>query len=607
MCGILGGIDLGGTVDRGVIDSALAAMQHRGPDAAGVYQSSPAFLGHRRLSIIDLDQRANQPLRVGPLVMSYNGEIYNFRSVRRDLEKLGLTFRTESDTEVIVNAFRHEGMRCLDRFEGMFAFAIWDEEKRVMTLARDRFGEKPLFYFLDGRSFYFASEILPLELLVGRDRLKLDAAAISLYFRFSFIPAPRAPFKGMYQLEPGTYLQFDVDSWTLRSERYYRLDPSPRIVSMDDAVTELRQRLSDSVRLRISASDVPAAVFLSGGIDSSIVAALAASSANGVCAYSIGFPEDPDFDESPYARMVAKSHPGMSHVVVEATEEKLIDFTDKTVSGLGEPYADASIIPTAFLCSHVEEKVVLGGDAADELFAGYGSYAAMRTSARLPQWIKRTLMQLPVSDNPAGIRSPALRAAALLQSHLGKTPMDEYLSWRSYVSADQLRALGFTESADPCEAVGARRLDTLSDLLALDIHFNLPNDMLKKVDLASMQYGVEVRLPYLDRQLAEFALSLPENLLINRGERKSVLRAAFRDLLPEAILSRRKQGFLLPIRQWLRKGRMRDELLELARRRSELDYASILRFSREHEIGAFDHSVLLWSCYVYLKWHERRN
>jgi asparagine synthase (glutamine-hydrolysing) len=184
--------------------------------------------------------------------------------------------------------------------------------------------------------------------------------------------------------------------------------------------------------------------------------------------------------------------------------------------------------------------------------------------------------------------------------------MDEYLSWRSYVSADQLQALGLTASADPYEAVGARRIDTLSDLLALDIHFNLPNDMLKKVDLASMQYGVEVRLPYLDRQLTEFALSLPENLLINRGERKSVLRSAFRDLLPEAIFSRRKQGFLLPIRQWLRKGRMRDELLELARGRSELDFSSILRFSREHEIGTFDHSVLLWSCYVYLKWRERK-
>lgn len=606
MCGILGGIDRSRSIVRSTIAQALAVMSHRGPDAEAIYEDAPAFLGHRRLSIIDLDSRANQPMRVGSQVISYNGEIYNFRAVRRDLERKGLTFHTESDTEVIASAFRHEGVRCLDRFEGMFAFAIWDEKTHIMTLVRDRFGEKPLLYFQDRDRFLFASEIPPLENLIGRDRLEIDQDAIGLYFQFSFIPSPCAPYRGMRQLEPGTWLQFDTTSWSACSKKYYHLQPRPRAISMENAVAELRQRLTDSVKLRLSAADVPVATFLSGGVDSSIISALAADSlAHGVSAYSIGFSEDPGFDESPYARMVAQRYPEIRHTVVDATESKLLDFTDKTLSALGEPYADSSIIPTAFLCAHVEEKVILGGDAADELFAGYGVYAAMRTSARIPRWLKRIAFALPTVRNPHAISNPQLRGAALIHSHMGATPLDEYLSWRRYVSPEQLSELGIPSAGDPCAAIGEHRLDTLSDLLALDISFNLPNDMLKKVDLASMQHSLEVRLPYLDRHLAEFALSLPEDFLIGDGERKRVLRAAFRDRLPEPIFTRRKQGFLLPIRRWFKSGQMREELLALAEQNEMLNFAVLQRSVLEHEKGQYDHSVLLWTCYVFLKWYGR--
>lgn len=613
MCGIAGGIWRDGRlVDETLARGALTQLQHRGPDAEGIHLNRGVFLGHQRLSIIDLDPRANQPMRSGSLVISFNGEIYNYRELRRSLEQKGISFTTESDTEVVLAAFREEGLLCLERLDGMFAFAIWDESARTLTLARDRFGEKPLPYFQDGEQFLFASEVPALEALVGRDRLEVDPAAMGLYFLFSYIPAPHTPYRRMRQLEPGTWLQFDAASWSVRSGRYYDLGQREQRapgIRFDDAVAELRQRLTNSVRLRLTTADVPVAAFLSGGIDSSIIAAIAAEeSPTGIRAYSVAFPEDPDFDEAPFARLVAQRYPGIRHTVVEVTERKLADFTERTLSALGEPFADASIIPTAFLCAHVEEKVILGGDGADELFAGYGVYAAMWASARLPAWLRRLALLLPSPGNPHGIRNPLLRAAGLFRSHLGETPLDEYLSWRCYASPRQLSSLGVDASgmATIHDTLAAVPMDTLRDLLMADIRFNLPNDMLKKVDLASMQHSLEVRLPYLDSGLVEFSLGLPEDFLMAGGERKRILRAAFRDRLPADILSRRKRGFLLPIRQWFRTGAIREEFSALAERQGLLDRTALRQLASEHERGGHDHSVLLWSCYVFLKWQDRQ-
>lgn len=606
MCGIVGGIDLSGSVGHGLISKALARMKHRGPDAEGIYENAPAFLGHRRLSIIDLDARANQPLRVDHLVISFNGEIYNYRSVRQDLELTGIVFSTQSDTEVVIRAFQYEGLACLQRFEGMFAFAIWDEQKKSLIIARDRFGEKPLIYYHDGDYFFFASEIPALETLVGRDRLNVDPEAIRLYFQFSYIPVPYAPYRHMHQLEPGCWLEFDATLRSIRTGKYYTLKPQPQNIRKQDCIAELRQRLTDSIALRLSASDVPVATFLSGGIDSSIISALTAKHAtSNVSAYSIGFPDDKDFDESSYARMVAAAYPQLRHKVIDVTENTLMNFVESTLSKLGEPFADSSIIPTAFLCSHVDEKVILGGDGADELFAGYGVYAAMRTSAKLPDFLKKAALAFPAFGNPHAIQNPKLRAVALFRCHMAANPLDEYLSWRNYAATSELKLLGIDIGDSARKAVRNLPLDSLSDLLALDIGFNLPNDMLKKVDLASMQHAVEVRLPYLDKGLVEFALSLPENLLINHGIRKYILREAFSDLLPESIMKRRKQGFLLPVRKWFKNGMLRDQLYNLANETTTLDKSALKKLLYEHEISTHDHSVLLWSCYVFLRWSSR--
>ena len=606
MCGILGAIHRNHPLPREAMLSALAHMAHRGPDAQGIYERQGTFLGHRRLSIIDLDPRANQPMRAGSLVITFNGEIYNYRSVRDDLEKVGLTFTTESDTEVVAAAFRYEGLHCLERFEGMFAFAIWDEATHILTLARDRFGEKPLAYYHDGDRFYFSSEIQSLAEAVGKDHLEIDAQSVRNYFQLSYIPAPYTPYHNMHQLLPGCWLQLDTTAWALTKGTYYTLTPAARSITKQHAVEELRTRLTESVRLRLAAADVPVATFLSGGIDSSIITALAAGlSPHGVRAYSIAFPEDPSFDESPYARMVAERYPNIRHTVIDATERALLDFTERTLCLLGEPYADASIIPTAFLCSHVEEKVILGGDGADECFAGYGVYAAMRTSARIPRWAKHLLRHLPMPSNPSAINHPLLRAFALFQHHLGASAMDEYFSWRSYGSPEALASLGL-ETGHPLHAeTPPTALHSLSDLLAWDIRYNLPNDMLKKIDLASMQHSIEVRAPFLDRGLVEFALSLPEDFLIHGRERKHILRESFRDLLPDPILTRRKQGFLMPIRRWFKTGILRQQLADLLHTHCPLDKNAINRFLNEHCAGTHDHSALLWSCYVFLKWHNR--
>lgn len=613
MCGLAGGLwkDASAQAPLARCAASLAAIAHRGPDAQGDHFEAGVFLGHRRLSIIDLDPRSTQPMHAGPFSVVFNGEIYNYRELRVDLERRGCVFRTDSDTEVLLEAFALDGLDCLTSLEGMFSFAIWDRDRRRLTLARDRYGEKPMVYLEDGQRLLFASEIPAVQILAGAC-LDIDQASLPLFFRFSYLPAPYTPFKGMQQLRPGHWLQLDLDSWYQREGCYYHVLSSSHArarqaeMTFENAKSELRRRLILSVRQRLAASDVPVATFLSGGLDSSIVSSIAAqSTGQRIAAYSIGFPNDPAFDESPYARLLASHHPQLDHHVIDVTEEKLADFTDATLAHLGEPYADASLIPTAFLCSQVAEKVILGGDGADELFAGYGVYSAIQMSARIPRWIKSLLRLLPLlHGNPADIENPALRAAAFFQMHMRDTAGEEYLSWRSYASAGQLTSLGFSVPSERSLPGDSSDLDieTLRDILVTDMRFNLPADMLKKVDLASMQHGLEVRLPFLDSGLVEFALGLPADFLITGGVRKHILREAFRDMLPPDILTRRKKGFLLPVRKWMKDGRMRDELLDIAAGQSVLEKCAIEKFANEHRQMKADYSQLLWECYVFLKW-----
>ncbi len=615
MCGVLGGATRDGLVpEPREVEAALGLIAHRGPDAQGLCFGPNWFLGHRRLSIVDLDPRANQPMRRGKLLITFNGEIYNFRELRRELEQRGHAFATTSDTEVLLSAYAEYGPACLDRIEGMFAFAIFDEERRTLFLARDRFGEKPLFYFNDGRSFLFCSEVPPLEALLPASRLEEAPEAIGLYFLYSYIPAPHAPYRNMRQLEPGTWLEFDVAHWTERTGRYFDLRAEAASVqatpSYGDAVEALRHSLGQSVKLRLSASDVPVATFLSGGIDSSVITVLASQALQQpLNAYSVGFPDDPDFDESEYARAVARRLPGLRHEVIPVREQDLLGFVRDTASVLGEPFADASLIPTAFLCSRVQEKVILGGDGADEIFAGYGAYPALQASQRLPVWLKRLICALPGPANPAAVRNRRLRAFALFRQHLGAGPLEEYLSWRQYETPGFLESVGLAPGGrnDVLARLAYLQSGELRDFQVADIEFNLPNDMLKKVDYASMFHSLEVRLPYLDRSLVRSVLALPDAFKIKGTLRKRILRDAFRELLPPEVLTRGKQGFLLPLRSWFKSGKLRDDLTDLVAEQTQFDRAVIEALLAEHRIGAKDNSVFLWALYMYLMWRHRRH
>jgi asparagine synthase (glutamine-hydrolysing) len=529
--------------------------------------------------------------------------------LRAELSALGYTFSTSSDTEVLLQAWKHWGPDCLLRLEGMFAFALWDGEQGKLYLARDRYGEKPLYVHESSDGIAFASEMPPLIRLAG-GALRENKAATGLFFLYSYIPAPYGALQGVSQLEPGCWMEWSAQSG-LRHHRYYSLhsaialsaaQPQP---AYEDSVRTLKTLLSDAVHQRVETADVPVASLLSGGIDSSIVTILAAQASNQpMSVYSLGFPEDPGFDETDFAKAVTATLPNVRHHILEATEDRVLRFADVVLDRLGEPFADASVLPTSLLCSQIEEKVALGGDAADELFAGYGTYPAIVAGARLPGPVRGLLGVLPRHPNPPAIRNRHLRAAALFHRNLRSTPLQSYLSWRSYADMDVLAALGIDTSAAAGFAATLDRSGaaTLRDVQALDLAFNLPNDMLKKVDHAAMFHGLEVRLPFLDSKLVHWALGLPDDYRLRGRTRKRILRNAFADVLPNMVLTRGKMGFLLPIRRWFREGRLRDELDAMLSAQTVLDGKVARSLLSEHAAGRADHSVLLWSMYVYLRW-----
>lgn len=613
MCGILGAVgsacnDLD---DKAFID-ALDLIRHRGPDGGAIWQDQGARLGHRRLAIIDLAKRAEQPMLVGDLALVFNGEIYNYRTLHTELQTAGHSFETTSDTEVLLHAWIQWGRECLARLEGMFAFAMWDRRTRRLTLARDRYGEKPLFIHRRTDGLAFASEMPPL-IRLANGALTEDAAAIGLFFLYSYIPAPYGAFENVAQLEPGCWLEWSAAEGICQG-RHYDLHTAVALAAQGPqpdyatAVSQLRDRLTDAVRLRVETADVPVATLLSGGIDSSVITTLAAhTTSQRLAAYSLGFPEDPNFDETVYARAVAETLPNVRHHVVEATEGRVLDFASQVLDRLGEPFADASILPTSLLCSQITEKVALGGDAADEIFAGYGVYPAILRGAILPAPLRSLLRLMPPHSNPPSIRQPTLRAAALFHRHLRDDPLDAYLSWRTYAEPATLLKLGIDcSAADAVRAsMGSRFTGSLRDIQTMDVAFNLPNDMLKKVDYAAMVHGLEMRSPFLDSQLVQWALALPDSYRFSGGVRKRILRDAFAGMLPQRVIARGKMGFLLPIRRWFRNGQLRNELEALLDRQTRFNRASAQQLITDHATGGADHSVLLWSLYVYLRWQNR--
>lgn len=592
-------------------------MAHRGPDGEGYHLDGGLGLGHRRLSVIDVEAGV-QPMtnEDRSLWLVYNGEIYNFREHAAALARRGHEFRTRCDTEVILHLYEEHGVRCLEHLRGMFAFALWDSRRRRLFCARDRMGQKPFFYRLSGGDFVFASGPAPI-LLAGGPRA-VNPRALDLYLTYGYVPAPLSMYEGIEKLPPAHYLLLEDGGVTV--ERYWSIDPSERTtLGYRDCRERLRELLTEATRLRLI-SDVPLGAFLSGGIDSSIVVALMSRLTDRpVRTFSIGFEEE-RFNELPYARSLARLYATDHHEHIVRPDAA--GLLPTLVRHYGEPFADSSALPTYHVAEMTRRgvTVALSGDAGDELFAGYERYLAWRLAGRLAsvpgaaRWAPAAARLLAAAGGGRRVE----RVRRFLPS-LGADGAGRYLVYMVLFGDDErMRLYGpaMREAARRFDAAGyLRRLydahgpgDDVARLLYVDLHSYLPEDLLVKVDIASMAHSLEARSPFLDHELVRFAASIPSKWKLRGGTGKYILKDAFADLLPPDIRRRGKMGFGVPLGRWFR-GALRERLREVvldpaALSRGYFDPARVRELVEEHAGGARDHSPRLWALLVLELWHR---
>lgn len=637
MCGIAGAIwtDPRLALEEKTLRAMTDVIRHRGPDDDGLFMSPwkhdatgtihPGVgLGFRRLSIIDL-AGGHQPLsnEDGSIQIIFNGEIYNYRELRRGLEGTGHQFRTESDTETIVHLYEDWGVECFERLNGMFAIAIWDARKNQLVLARDRLGKKPLYYAHQAGRLSFASELKSLRQIDSLTRT-IDPGAIDLFLTYQYVPHPYSIYQEVSKLPPGHFAVYRNDQ--MHVEKFWKVDwnrEQPK--SIHDACDEIRARLTDAVRIRLR-SDVPLGAFLSGGIDSSLIAAIAQKELRQpLKTFAIGFTER-DFDETQFAQMVAEKI-GSQHERFEVAPDALA-ILDPLVAQYDEPFGDSSAIPTWYLSELTRKHVTvaLSGDGGDELFAGYDRYRALWMSEMTRHWLPLSevlksswIQKLPASQ---GRRSLVRRIQRYSQA-LGQPPVRRYMNWIqifSEASRIELYRDDFVESLpnrDPVaflESAWATmpNRDLVSKASLGDLQTYLPCDLMTKVDIASMAHSLEVRQPFLDFRLVEWAASLNIQRKFGWRQGKLILRHAFRGLIPDRIWNRPKMGFGVPIAKWMR-GPLRAKVEQLLLS-SESECHRYLRkealqaMVERHMAGTVNEGYRLWNLIVLETWlrHETR-
>ena len=614
MCGIAGCFNPRTPPDEAFLQSLCGTMRQRGPDAHDVYLDGALGLAHTRLSVIDLDGGC-QPMHGGDgrFTLVFNGEIFNFRELRAELEQAGEVFHTKSDTEVLLKLLIREDADCLPRLNGFFAFAFYDSEKKTLLLARDYHGVKPLYFFhLPTGEFGFASRFGTLTLCPGCPET-ISLSALADYLAFLYIPAPATIREGVKKLCPGTAVEFELETGAVREiELGAQIQTGPDLAVCAEHFTYLgacgtvEYLLSDAVKRRMIA-DVPLGVFLSGGLDSAIVATLAAkhSTAPLEC-FSIGF-DDLRYDESAdckaTAAHLAKLAPHGLHHHIKTVQPQDFDLLPKLAAEFGEPYADASMLPSYFLAAFAREHVTvaLSGDGADELFGGYERYRAMAVLQNLRAFTPGFLWSAAAACLPdSGERSKAGRLKRFLRLGAVSGTGARYDALMSHFAADtvgmiapELRPYLNTKRALPEAA------SLMASLMEDDLHRYLPGDVLTKVDVCSMAASLEVRNPFLDPKVSTFARALPVSFKIHGGRRKRILGDAFADYLPPGLATRRKRGFGVPVAAWFRtvwRDRLYEALLdELPKRWTMFDRTAVERLIDEHQNGGKDHSYLLFS------------
>ena len=621
MCGIAGFVESPSVAApfraderRALVGAMCDAIRHRGPDDQGAWTDTGVAIGMRRLSIIDL-AGGHQPIRNedGTVWIVFNGEIYNFRELRADLEAAGHRFYTSTDTEAIVHAYEEWGSAAIGRLRGMFGLAIWDTRCGTLLLARDRIGIKPLHYADAGGRLYFGSEIKSILCAPGLTR-ELDADALDHYLSFLYTPRDRSIFKGVNKLPPGHVLIWRDGRY--RVERYWEIPADePFRGSEREAAAALRAVLADAVESHL-VSDVPIGAFLSGGIDSSVVVGLMAETAGTrVKTFSIGF-DEPAFDELEHARRVADYFGTDHHEFV--VKPDAIRILDDLIAHFDEPFADSSAIPTWYVSEMARKHVtvVLSGDGGDELFGGYDRYLPHPRVVAFDRYGPKALRRVAAL---AAARLPHGTRGKNFLRHVGRDAQGRYVDAIRLFSADEKPALLSSEvrrrltGPDP-ERLLSRHFDRFahlpwaSQMMRFDTETYLPEDVLTKVDRMSMAHAIESRVPLLDNAVVAFASSLPAALKIKDGRRKHILKEVAATLLPREIIDRRKQGFGVPIGVWFR-GRLRelfaDTLLSpRALQRGYFQPAFVRQLVDEHVAGARDHTLRLWQLVIFERWHQ---
>ncbi|MEP6922995.1 MAG: asparagine synthase (glutamine-hydrolyzing) [Pyrinomonadaceae bacterium] len=623
MCGIVGIANQGGrAVSRTALERMNACIIHRGPDEDGFYVNENIGLAMRRLSIIDL-AGGQQPIfnsdRTKAIV--FNGEIYNFQDLRKDLEKQGHQFYTHCDTEVIIHLYERYGADCVQHLRGMFAFAIWDETANTLFIARDRVGKKPLLYSHQSNGdLIFGSEFRALlaHESVGRT---IDFEAIHHYLSFLCVPAPLTAFRQIRKLEPAHWLLWK--NGEIKTERYWLPDFSKKIkISQPEAEEETLRILREAVKLRLI-SEVPLGAFLSGGVDSSLVVALMAEqSAKPVKTFSIGF-EEQDYSELKYAKTVA-NHVGAEHHEF-IVRPNALEVLPTLVEHYGEPYADSSAIPTYYVARETRKHVTvaLNGDGGDESFAGYERYMAMRLAERyrqLPRLLRESLIAKVIELIPTSeLKRSRARDLKRFLSAASLPSVERYFRWSSAFSSDfkiELYSNEFkhqTASFETSRILGdwfarGNGIGIVDKTMFTDQQTYLPNDLLTKVDIASMAVSLEARSPFLDHKVIEFAASLPEKLKLNGTETKSLLKKAAARVVPREVLYRRKMGFGVPIGKWMRSEMqpfVRETLLGAkSLSRGFFNPLTVKKIVEQHTSGQKDHNQQLWTLLMLELWFQ---
>lgn len=627
MCGITGifAFNLVGKFNKVNTAAATMCLELRGPDNQNIYNDDWVALGHRRLSIIDTSSDGNQPMwdESGRYCIAFNGEIFNYRELRQQLEAKGVTFFSHSDTEVLLKLYMLEKEKCLNKLNGFFALCIYDKVEQTFFVARDRYGVKPLLYVFDEDKFLFASEMKSI-IQYGIDRT-LDYNSLYSYLQLNYIPAPDTIFKHVKKLLPGHYLT--IASKQLKIGKFYDIPTEQnKIISYDDAKKKLIGLLDASVQRRLI-SDVPLGAFLSGGIDSSVITALASKHKPDLHTFSIGFKDEKFFDETHYAKLVA-DHFKTEHTVFSLTNDDLYEHVRSILNYIDEPFGDSSAINVYILSKQTRKHatVALSGDGADEILAGYNKHAAFYRSfhpgvkEKMVQGLGPIWNMIPQSRN--NTLSNKARQFARFAEGMKLSAKDRYWRWAAFADENAAKDLLTAESiANVSEqhytSTKAALLKDITDsrnineILLTDTKLLLPNDMLTKVDLMSMANSLEVRTPFLDFEVVNFIFSLPEDFKINSGIRKRILQDAFRDVLPAQLYRRPKKGFEVPLLKWFRKemkSMIVDDLLseKLINEQGIFNYAEIRKLKEQlFSSNPGDVHARIWGLIVFQSWWKK--